>query len=75
MRAISNKNGNLSSQFDNIKQTDIPILERFADLPTEIKYTPHQKSLRNNHIDVNKDKIKGFLNLEDIFGFCKSCKR
>ena len=59
MRVISNKDGDLSSQFDNINENDIPILERLADLPPQIKSTQHQNMLINNHIDANKVKIKG----------------
>ena len=72
MRAISNKDGDLLSQFDNINENDIPVLNRLADLPTQIQSTPHQKMLINNHIDANRGKIKGYLYLEDIFGFCKT---
>ena len=61
MRVLSNKDGDLSTQFDNINENDIPILERLADLPPQIKSTPHQKMLINNHIDANKSKIKGYL--------------
>ena len=31
--------------------------------------------LINNHTDANKGKIKGYLFLEDIFGFCKNNKK
>ena len=75
MRSISNKDGDLLSQFDNIKENDIPILERLADLPPQIRDSPHQKMLINNHADANKGKIKGYLFLEDIFGFCKTFKK
>ena len=75
MRAISNKDGDLLSQFDNINENDIPILERYADLPPQSRSTPHQKMLIDNHTDVNKGKIEGYLYLEDIFGFCKTFKR
>ena len=57
MRAISNKDGDLLSQFDNINENDIPILERLADLPVQIRDTAHQKMLINNHTDANKGKI------------------
>ena len=30
--------------------------------------------LKNNHIDVNEGKIKGYLYLEDISGFCRIFK-
>ena len=61
--------------FDNINENDIPVLNSLADLPVQIRDTPHQKLLINNHIDANKDKIKGYLFLEDIFGFCKTFKK
>ena len=75
MRAISNKDGDLVSQFDNINENDIPVLNRPADLPVQIRDTPHQKMLINNHTAANKGKIKGYLYLEDIFGFCKTFKK
>ena len=75
MRVISNQDGDLLSQFDNINENDIPILNRLADLPVQIRDTPHQKILIDNHTDANKDKIKGYLYLEDIFGFCKTFKK
>ena len=75
MRAISNKDGDLISHFDNIKQNDIPILEQLADLPVQIRDTPHQKMLINNPTDANKGKMKGYLYLEGIFGFCKTFKK
>ena len=33
MRAISNKDGDLLSQFDKFNENDIPVLNRLADLP------------------------------------------
>ena len=54
MKVISNKDGDLSSQFDNINETDVPVPERLADLPVQIQSTPHQKILINNHTDANK---------------------
>ena len=75
MRAISNKDVDLLSQFDNINENDIPVLNRLADLPVQIRDTPHQKMLGNSHTDANKAKIKGHLYLEDIFGFCKTFKK
>ena len=41
----------------------------------QIRSTPHQKMLIDNHIDANKGKIKGYFYLEDIFGFCKTFKK
>ena len=75
MRAISKKDGDLLSQFDNINENDIPVLKRLADLPVQIRDTPHQKMLINNHTDANKGKIKVYLYLEDFFGFCKTIKK
>ena len=75
MRAISNKDGDLLSQFDNINGNDIPIVERRADLPPQIRDSRYQKMLINNHTDAKKVKIKGYLYLEDIFGFCKTFKK
>ena len=61
MRAISNKDGDLLSHFDNINENDIPLLERLADLPPQIRDSSHQKMLINNHTDANEGKIKGYL--------------
>ena len=66
------KDGDLLSQFDNINEYYFPTLERLADLPPQIKSTTHQKLLIKNHTEPNKGKIRGYLYLEDIFGFCKS---
>ena len=75
MRAISNKDGDLLSQFDNLFENVSPILEQLADLPVQIRDKPHQKMLINNHTNAKKGKIKGYLYLEDIFGFCKTFKK
>ena len=75
MRAISNKDGDLLSRFDNFNENDIPILERLADLPPQVWSTAHQKMLINNHRDAKKGKIKGYLYLEDIFSFCKTFEK
>ena len=61
MRAISNRDGDLLSQFGNINENDIPILEQLANLPVQIRDTPHQKMLINDHTDANNGKIKGYL--------------
>ena len=79
----TNKNDNiirkyLISHYRNyeiINENDIPILERLADLPPQIRSTLHQKMLLNNHTDANIGKIKGYLYLEDIFGFCETLKK
>ena len=75
MKVISNKYDDLLSQFGNINKNDIPLLEIFADLPPQIRSTPHQKMLIDNHTDVNKGKIKRYSYLEDIFGFCRTFKK
>ena len=62
-------------KFGNINENDIPLLERLVDLPTQIRSTPHQKMLIDNHTDANKGKTKGYFYLEDIFGFSKSFKK
>ena len=41
MTVISNKDGDLLSQFENINENDIPLLERLADIPPQIRDTPH----------------------------------
>ena len=75
MKVISNKDDDLLSQFGNINENDIPLLERLADLPPQIRSTPHQKMLIDNYLDANKGKIKGYLYLEDILGCCKTFKK
>ena len=45
MRVISNKDGDLLSQFDNINENDIPILEKLADLAPQIRSTPPSKNV------------------------------
>ena len=54
MKVISNKDGDLLSQFDNINENNIPIQERIINLPPQIRYTLHQKKLVNNHTDATK---------------------
>ena len=75
MKVITNKDDDFLSQFADFNEDDIPLLERFADLPPQIRSTLHQKTLIDNHTDANKGKIKGYLCLEDIFGFCKTFKK
>ena len=40
---ISNKDGDLLSQLDNIKENDIPVLERIINLPPQIRDKLQQK--------------------------------
>ena len=61
MEAISNKDGDLLSQFDNIDKNVIPILERLADLPVQTRDTPHQKIIKK--IKLMRIKVK----LKDIY--------
>ena len=75
MKLILTKDVDILSQFDYINGNDIPFLERPADVPPQIRSTPHQKILIKNHTDANKGKIKGYLYLENIFGFCKCFKK
>ena len=74
-KVISNKYGDFLSQYNNNDENDIPVFERIANLPLQIRNTPHKKMTISNHIDANKDKIEGILALEDIFGFCKRFKK
>ena len=74
MKVLSNKYGD-SSQFGNINENDIPVLERLLNIPPQIRDTPHQKLLIDNHTDANKGKIRGYLHLENIFGFFKTFKK
>ena len=74
MKVISINDGDLLSQFDQINENDIAVRERIVCLPPQIKDTPHQKMLINSHTDANKGKVKGYIYLEDIYGFCKTFK-
>ena len=58
IKVISNENDDLLSQFDNINENDIPLLERVTDLPVQTRDKPHEKMLIDNHIDANKVKLK-----------------
>ena len=72
---ISNEDDDLLSHFGSVFENDIPFLERFANLPPQIRPTPHQKMLIDNHTDPNKWKIKAYLYLEDIFGIGKTFEK
>ena len=75
MKVISKKYADLLSQFGKIDENDVPVLEKSSDLPPQIIDTPHQKIIIDNDNDPNKGKIKRYLDLEDIFGFCKTFKK
>ena len=66
MRVLTNKDGDLLSQFDNVND---------GDADDDFNSTSLKKMLINNHDLANKGKIKGQLPLENIFGFCKSFKK
>ena len=53
MKVILNKDDDLLSQFGNINENDMQLLERLGDLPPQIRSTPHQKMLIDNHTDPN----------------------
>ena len=57
MKVISNNDGDLLSPFDNNYENDILTLSRITDVPPQIRSTPHQKKLIDNHVDANKGKI------------------
>ena len=65
MRALTNKDGDLLSQFDKIDE---------AEAENENKSLKHL--LINTHdIAANKGKIKGQLQLQYLSGFCKAFKK
>ena len=75
MKVVSNKDDDLLSEFGNINENDIPLLERLAELPPQIRSTPHQKMLIDNHTDAKKGKIKGYLYLQVFLDFVKLLRR
>ena len=65
MRALTSKDGDLLSHFDNIDESQ-----------AESNNTSLKQILINNHTEAaNQGKIKGQLLLDDIFGFCKTFKK
>ena len=66
MKSLTSKDGDLLSQFDNLNE---------GETEANIRSTSLYKMLINNHIEVNRGKIKGQLALEDVFGFCKTFKK
>ena len=64
MRALTSKDGNLLSHFDQIDEA-----------PAASNNTSLKQMLVNNHtVEANRAKKRGHLLLEDIFGFCKTFK-
>ena len=67
MRALTSKDGDLLSHFDNFND---------GDRNDSITNTSLKQMLIDNHTEpVNRGKVKGQLLLEDIFGFCKTFKK
>ena len=65
MRALTSKDGDLFSHFDDIDETQA------GSNNISLK-----QMLVNNHtVEANRGKIKGQLLLEYIFGFCKTFKK
>ena len=63
MRSLTSKDSDLSSCFD--KSGESPLID----------YNLLKRILINNHRDANKGKYKTRLDLEHIFGFCKTFKK
>ena len=64
MRALTSKDGDLLSHFDNIDGTEN------GNNNSSLEQMPN-----NNHTEANRGIIKGHLLLELIFGFCKTFKK
>ena len=64
MRLVTQKDGDLSTYFDIIDESE-----------TAINNSSLKQILINSHTDENKGIIAGHLPLEYIFGFCKPIKR
>ena len=61
IRAVTSKDGDLLSHFDNIDETED------GNKNTSLKEMPI-----NNHTKANRGKIKGHLPLEQTFDFCET---
>ena len=64
MRLVTENDGDLSTYFDIIDETEAGIDDSSL-----------KQILINNHTDANNGVIRGHLRLENIFGFCKSYKK
>ena len=65
MRALTSKDGDLSSHFDKIDEPE-----------GEIGNTsPHHHLINDHELAANRGKIKRVLPLEHIFGLCKTFKK
>ena len=65
MRLITNKDWDLLSHFDKINETQDGVFN------SSLKHM----FINNHEIEVNRGKIKGYLNLEDLFGVCRTFKK
>ena len=61
MKVTSNKDDDLLSNLGKNNENDIPLSEKITHLPPQIRDTPHQKMLIDNHIDARKGEIKGYF--------------
>ena len=61
MRALTSKDGDLLTHFDNIDETQ-----------NGSNNTSLKQMLINSHTEANREKIKGHLPLEHIFVFLKT---
>ena len=64
MRIVTQKDGDLSTYFDIIDESE-----------DEINNTSLRQILIDNHTEANRGLIRGYLPLEYIFGFCRSFKK
>ena len=64
MSIVSQKDGDLSTYFDKIDESE-----------DEINNTSLRQILIDNHTEANQGLIRGYLHLERVFGFCRSFKK
>ena len=64
MRLLTEKEGDLSTYFDMIDESE-----------DEINNTSLRLTVIDNHIEANRGILGGYLPLEYIFGFCRSFKK
>ena len=64
MRLVTQKDGDLSTYFDIIDESE-----------DEINYSSSRQILIDNHTEANRGLIRGHLPLECIFGFARSLKK
>ena len=63
MKLLTSKDGDLLSYFDNINETDTS------------NNSLNDKLINSHTVEANRRKIRGQLQLENVFGFCKTFKR